>query len=326
MIVVTGAAGFIGTNLILALNKAGYTDILAVDDLTEGHKFHHLAQAQISDYMDQANFLTAIDQNAKWTANIEVIFHQGACSSTTEWNGRYMMQNNYEYSKVLFHFCSDSDIPFIYASSAAVYGASACFDDDPDCQYQPLNVYGYSKWLFDQYVLTHLPNISNKVVGLRYYNVYGPHEEFKGSMASVAWHFMRQLHEFNEVKLFGASHGCEAGEHRRDFIYVEDVVNINLWCWQQACVSGIYNAGTGQARTFNDIARTLIQLHGCGQISYITMPATLTSAYQAYTQAQMYRLQQAGYTQPFHTLETGLAAYYEWFVHNQIAVPTSPLS
>ena len=316
MIVVTGAAGFIGCNLMLGLNAQGRTDIIAVDDLTDGHKFKNLAAAQYADYMDQDDFIHQILSGEPFEKPIDAIFHQGACSTTTEWNGHYMMKNNYDYPKILLNYATQHQIPFIYASSAAVYGADTTFCDDDDTMQQPLNVYGYSKWMFDCYVKQRWQSFTAPVVGLRYFNVFGPHENHKGSMASVAFHLMSQLRDNNTVKLFEGHDGYDNGEQRRDFVYIKDVVAVNLWCWQNN-ISGIYNCGTGVSRTFNDIATTLISLNNSGSLQYIPFPEHLKGAYQSFTQANMARLHQAGYQAPMTTLEQGLEQYYDWF-HQRI--------
>jgi ADP-L-glycero-D-manno-heptose 6-epimerase len=319
MIIVTGAAGFIGSHLIKGLNAAGYDRVLAVDDLTDGHKFQNLAAVSCMDYQDCEDFLAKIQAGSPFSEDIEAIFHQGACSTTTEWNGRYMMRNNYEYSKHLLHYCLSAKIPFIYASSAAVYGAATVFDDTASVQ-TPLNVYGYSKWQFDRYMLRLLPKAGSLVAGLRYFNVYGPHEQHKGSMASVAFHFMNQLNAGDEVKLFAGDDQYGDGEQRRDFIFVDDVVKVNLWLFEQSGrtppIQGVFNVGTGQARTFNDLARTLIRLKGHGRVRYVPFPDHLKGAYQPFTQADLRSLRRIGYDLPFTSLEEGLARYYRTF-HSQ---------
>jgi ADP-L-glycero-D-manno-heptose 6-epimerase len=309
MIILTGAAGFIGSNLLQGLNAAGYTDIIAVDDLTNGHKYQNLAQGEFSDYVHYTDFIDQLEQGVYPAKHIEAIFHQGACSATTEWNGKYMMETNYDYSKRLFHFAIKHQTPFIYASSAAVYGGKKDFHEDETKQL-PLNVYGYSKWIFDQYVLRHLPNVKSTVAGLRYFNVYGPGEQHKGTMASVAFHMMNQLKETGKVKLFSDYDGYAPGEQSRDFVYVDDVIKLNLWCWKHNIQNGIYNCGTGVARPFNDLAKNLIEVHGSGELEYIPFPEHLKAAYQSYTCANPTKLQAAGYQESWVTLEDGLKQYY----------------
>ena len=257
MIIVTGGAGFIGSNLVLGLNARGYDDILVVDHLKQGVKYRNLVECKIADYLDRDTFLQRLQQGDFVNQPIEAIFHQGACSTTTEWDGQYMMTNNYEYSKILFHYCQQYHIPFIYASSAAVYGGNQQFREALAYE-SPLNVYGYSKFQFDQYLRRHQHNLSSQVVGLRYFNVYGPREAHKGSMASVAFHLNNQLKEGDEIRLFEGCDGYDHGEQRRDFVYVGDVVDINLWFLDNPSVSGIYNCGTGRSQTFNDVAHAVI--------------------------------------------------------------------
>jgi len=312
MIIVTGAAGFIGSNIIKGFNAEGITNILAVGDLTDGHKFLNLAACEYADYMDYEDFLENIQCEAPFAEPIEAIFHEGACSDTTEWDGCYMMRNNYEYTKILFHYCLKHNIPFLYASSAAVYGGSEIFCES-DKKQNPLNVYGYSKWKFDQYMLKYLPEMDLQVVGFRYFNVYGPQEQHKGSMSSVAFHFMNQLFDKGEVRLFEGCQGYADGEQQRDFVSVADIVKVNLWFYKNKATSGIYNLGTGKARSFNDVANTLIQQHGSGRIKYIPFPEHLKKAYQSFTQADVGALRAAGYQAKFDSLEVGLAQYYEWF-------------
>lgn len=312
MIVVTGGAGFIGSNLVKALNQQGRRDILVVDDLSDGRKFKNLRDCDIADYQDYEEFIHDIQADLKFAEKLEVIFHQGACADTTEWDGNYMMRTNYDYSKHLLHYCMQHRLPLIYASSGAVYGGSEAFVEERSVEH-PLNVYGYSKWLFDQYVRRLQPTLKSQVVGLRYFNVYGPRENHKERMASVAFHLMNQLQAGDVVKLFAGCHGYADGEQRRDFVFVEDVVKVNLWCWQHPQVSGIFNVGTGESRPFNDVARTLLKEFGRGRIDYIPMPESLLAAYQSYTQADISALRQAGYTAPFTSLEEGLKTYAAWY-------------
>ena len=313
MIVVTGGAGFIGSNIVRAMNAAGRDDILVVDDLTEGEKFKNLLGCKFHDYQHHQDFLAQLANNVPFAAPITAIVHQGACSVTTEWDGRYMMKNNFSYSKVLLHYCADKKIPFIYASSAAVYGASEKFSE-ANSDVEPLNVYGFSKFAFDNYVQRILPDIGSQVVGLRYFNVYGPHEEHKGSMSSVAYHFTKQLQATGELKLFEGSEGYGDGEQRRDFVHVDDVSNINLWFLDNANISGIYNVGTGKSRSFNDLAHCLIDAHGDGKIKYIAFPENLVGNYQSFTEADTTALREAGYDKDFIDLKDGISSYYKYLV------------
>jgi ADP-L-glycero-D-manno-heptose 6-epimerase len=311
MIIVTGGAGFIGSNLILGLNEKGYDDILVVDNLHHGVKFTNLVDCKIADYLDKETFLDNIQQGKFPSGSISAIFHQGACSVTTEWDGRYMMKNNYEYTKILFHFCQEHKIPFIYASSAAVYGTDKTFKEELAHE-SPLNVYGYSKFQFDQYLRRFLPKLQAQVVGLRYFNVYGPREAHKGSMASVAFHLNNQLHDTNTLRLFEGCEGYANGEQRRDFVYVGDVVDINLWFLDHPDVSGIYNTGTGKSQTFNDVANAVIAYHGRGKIDYIPFPEHLKGCYQSFTEADLTQLRAIGCEHSFKTVEAGVQLYMEW--------------
>jgi len=252
MIVVTGAAGFIGSNLVKALNARDVTDIIAVDDLSHGDKFINLADCEIADYLDRESFVRELEDGV-FDGSISAILHQGACSDTTETDGRYMMQNNYRYSRTLLDYCTADEVPFIYASSAAVYGASTKFRETRECE-GPLNVYGYSKFLFDQVVRRQREQLSTQVVGLRYFNVYGEREQHKARMASVAFHFFNQYRAAGSVRLFEGSGGYGNGEQRRDFVSIEDVVRINLFFLDIPGKSGIFNVGTGAAQSFNDVA------------------------------------------------------------------------
>ncbi len=319
--VVTGAAGFIGANLVKGLNAQGITDILAVDDLTQGNKFRNLVDCKITDYLDKDEFLARIKAGAYRRA-VKAILHQGACSDTTASDGRYVMDTNYAYSCALLDFCAAEMIPLIYASSAATYGALTGFREQADCE-GPLNVYGYSKLLFDQRV-RRLPPGGPQVVGLRYFNVYGDREQHKGRMASVAYHFFNQYRAEGHVRLFEGSGGYGNGEQRRDFVSVEDVVKVNLHFLQNGGRSGIFNCGTGAAQSFNDMAvatvngcrvaagepaLTLVDLQKKGVIRYIPFPGDLKGKYQSYTQADLTALRAAGYAAPFLTVEQGVTRY-----------------
>lgn len=309
MIIVTGGAGMIGSNLVKALNNAGHNDILVVDDLKDGHKFKNLVDLDITDYMDKDDFLTQIMAGDDF-GPIDAVFHQGACSSTTEWDGKFMMLNNYEYSKELLHYCVDRQIPFLYASSAAVYGETKDFIEEQEYE-GALNVYGYSKQQFDNYVrrLTqdaadHGETLS-QIVGLRYFNVYGPREEHKKSMASVAFHLNNQILAGENPKLFTGSEGF-----KRDFVYVGDVCAVNLWCLESG-VSGIFNCGTGRAESFHRVAAAVINHHKKGEVESIPFPEHLKGAYQEFTQADLTKLRAAGCEIEFKDVATGVALYLE---------------
>ncbi len=311
MIIVTGGAGFIGSNLVKGLNLIGRNDIMVVDDLTDGSKYKNLVDCQIADYMDMNDFRQLLqDPESLRDANIEVIFHQGACSDTTEWDGKKMMDINYEYTKEVLHFCQDLAIPLIYASSAAVYGANQTFVEAIENE-NPLNVYGYSKFLFDQYLRQNMSDLVAPVVGLRYFNVYGPREQHKGKMASVAYHLNQQLLNGDEIKLFEGCDGYDDGGQLRDFVYVDDVVAVNLWCWSSG-VSGIFNVGTGKAQTFNDVAKSVLKWHERGKLVYTPFPEHLKGHYQSFTQADISALRKAGYDKPMRTVEEGVASYMRW--------------
>jgi len=311
MIVVTGGAGFIGSNLVKALNQKGYTNIIVVDNLKNGVKFRNLVDCQIADYYDKRDFFEHL-QNKSLKKKITAMFHLGACSSTTEWDGHYIMQNNYEYSKLLLHFCLKRGIPFIYASSASVYGNGTVFKEE--FQYEkPINMYAYSKFLFDQYVRQYLsdPELESQIVGLRYFNVYGARESHKGGMASVAFHFNNQIKISNKLKLFEGCDGYENGEQRRDFIHVQDTVDVKLWLFENPQVSGIFNVGTGRSQTFNEVAQAVLSWHNSGEIEYIPFPDHLKGSYQSFTQADMNALLKAGYSQPFKDVQTGVKLYLD---------------
>jgi ADP-L-glycero-D-manno-heptose 6-epimerase len=309
MIVVTGGAGFVGSNLVRGLNAMGRDDVVVVDDLSEGRKFTNLLGARILDYWDKYEFAERLDDGLPEVP--DAVFHQGACAVTTEWDGRYMMENNYRYSVELLHYCLEHDVPLIYASSAAVYGKSTTFVEEAEAAERPLNVYGYSKLLFDQYVRRELSSVPTQVAGLRYFNVYGPGESHKGAMASVAYHLNEQLRADGKMRLFGAHDGYEAGEQRRDFIYVDDVVAVNLWLFAHPGVSGIFNVGTGASATFNELAAAVMEWHGCGEIEYIAFPDSLKSSYQSYTQADLKALRGAGYDAAFRDVRAGVRAYFD---------------
>lgn len=311
MIIVTGGAGFIGSNIVKALNARGRDDILVVDDLEDGTKFKNIVDCQILDYMDKDDFIQWIADGEEFPEPVEAIFHEGACSSTTEWNGKFIMEINYEYSKALLHYCLERGAAFIYASSASVYGGGTTFKESPEFE-EPLNMYGYSKFQFDNYVRRLMPEIGTQVCGLRYFNVYGPREQHKGTMSSVAFHLNNQILAGNNPKLFEGCDGYENGGQSRDFIYVGDAVAVNLWLLDNPRVSGIFNVGTGRAQSFNDVARAVIDYHGKGEIEYIPFPDHLKGRYQSFTQADITALREAGYDAPFKSVEEGVREYMEW--------------
>jgi len=311
MIIVTGGAGFIGSNIVKGLNKRGYTNILVVDNMTKGEKFKNLTDCEIADYQEKNDFLSRIVKREYFASSIEAIFHQGACSDTTEQNGHYMMTNNYDYSKMMLHYCLGRNVPFFYASSASVYGAGPLFKEERQVE-NPLNIYGYSKFLFDQYIRPILATATSQIVGLRYFNVYGPREQHKGTMASVAYHFNHQLRQNGEVRLFEGSDGYANGKQRRDFVYVEDAVAVNLWFLDNPRKSGIFNVGTGRSQCFNDVAHAVINWHKEGKIEYIPFPEHLKGRYQSFTEADITNLRKIGYNKPFKTVEEGVKEYLDW--------------
>ena len=324
-VLVTGAAGFIGANIVKALNDRGITDIIAVDNLTNAAKFHNLVDCKISDYFDKRDFLPRLHAG-DFDGDIDAILHQGACSDTMEHDGHYMMENNYRYSVDLLNWAQDQDVPMLYASSAATYGGSSEFREEPACE-APLNVYGYSKLLFDQIVRRRLRDSSAQIAGFRYFNVYGPRESHKGRMASVAFHNFNQFQKDGKVKLFEGSHGYPNGGQQRDFVFVDDLVRVNLWFLENPHVSGFFNLCSGKAQSFNDVAAATVntcrrikgenelpldQLVAQGLIEYVPFPEALKGKYQAYTQADLTHLREAGYEAGFHTVEQGVSKYVEW--------------
>ena len=327
--IVTGAAGFIGSRLIEGLNREGVTEIIAVDNLENADKFRNLAGCQIEDYLDKREFLDRLDAH-QFDGGLEAVFHQGACSDTMETDGRYMMENNYAYSRRLLDWCQKEEVPMLYASSAAVYGAGKAahgtgynFSEEPPCE-RPLNVYGYSKLLFDQYVRRRLGTRTAQIAGFRYFNVYGPNESHKGRMASVAFHGSTQFRAEGKVKLFAGTDGYPDGGQRRDFIHVDDVVNVNLYFLEHREVSGIFNCGTGRAQTFNDVAVAVANgvresrgeaalpieaLVAKGMIEYVAFPPALQGKYQSFTEADIARLREAGYPGEFLDVAQGVDSY-----------------
>jgi ADP-L-glycero-D-manno-heptose 6-epimerase len=310
MHIVTGGAGFIGSNVVQALTERGCGDVVVVDDLTDGHKFVNISDLNIADYLDKDDFIDRLSADKKFAKDITAILHLGACSETTEWDGRFMMQNNYSYSQKLLHHCLQHKAQFVYASSAAVYGGAKEFVEDPLFE-NPLNVYGYSKIQFDRYVRRVAADAESQVVGLRYFNVYGPREQHKGSMASVAFHFNNQIREEGVANLFSGTDGYKDGEQLRDFVYIDDISKVNLWFLDNPTVSGIFNAGTGCAQSFNDVANAVIKWHGKGKIHYVPFPDHLKGAYQSFTQADLTQLRQSGCDVEFRPVEEGVEHYLD---------------
>jgi len=321
--IVTGAAGFIGSNIVRALNERGVTNVIAVDNLKRADKFKNLVDCEVSDYLDKEEFLHMIEHGI-FDGAVEAVLHEGACSDTMETDGKYMMENNYRYSLVLLDWCQEQDIPFLYASSASVYGGGQVFKEERSHE-GPLNVYGYSKFLFDQIVRRRLPEASAPITGFRYFNVYGPREQHKGRMASVAFHHFNQYQAEGKVKLFEGYGGYGNGEQSRDFVYVEDVVKVNLH-FLDSGVSGIYNLGTGRAQPFNDVAvstvnacraaegkpaLSLTELVGQGIIEYVAFPEALKGKYQSFTRADLSKLREAGYSDEFNSVEQGVGKYVQ---------------
>ena len=320
--IVTGAAGFIGANIVKALNARGETNIICVDNLSQADKFKNLVDCTIADYLDKEDFIELLLDDA-WDGAVAAIFHEGACSDTMQTDGRYMMDNNYRYTVTLFDYCQTEEVPLLYASSASVYGGGAIFKEERAHE-GPLNVYGYSKFLFDQYVRRYWNSLTAQVVGFRYFNVYGPREQHKGRMASVAFHLFNQYQATGKVRLFEGSGGYANGEQRRDFVSVEDVVNVNLYFLDHPDQSGIFNIGTGRAQTFNDVAvatvnacraaqqkpaLSLAQMVEQGILEYIDFPEALKGKYQNFTQADISSLRAAGYDAPLLTVDEGCARY-----------------
>jgi ADP-L-glycero-D-manno-heptose 6-epimerase len=323
MYVVTGGAGFIGANIVKGLNHRGATDILVVDNLERGDKYKNLTDCEIADYLDKREFLRRVEAGDFARTKFKAVFHEGACSDTMEHNGVYMMSNNYEYSKSLLHFCQAKKVPYLYASSAATYGGGRVFRELREYE-SPLNVYGYSKFLFDQYVRRMYAKRTAQIVGFRYFNVYGDREQHKGRMASVAFHHFNQFRDAGKVKLFEGCDGYGNGEQSRDFVSVEDAVAINLWFLDHPAKSGIFNVGTGRAQPFNDVATAVVnslrkaegkpvlalnELQREGLIEYVAFPEALRGKYQSFTQADIGALRKAGYKKDLLTVEEGVGRY-----------------
>ncbi len=327
-VIVTGAAGMIGSNLVHGLNAMGIDDIVAVDDLTDGQKYRNLQGAAIADYLDRREFYPMFERGD--FGPVDVVFHQGACSDTMEHDGRLMLDLNYRASKTLLDGCLARGTRLLYASSAATYGGSASFREEPEFEH-PLNVYGWSKLLFDNVVRRALPDVRTQVAGFRYFNVYGPREQHKGRMASVAFHQFGQFEGDGKVRLFGEYSGYAAGDQRRDFVFVDDVVTVNLWFLEHPEASGIFNLGSGRAEPFNAVAMAVVNaaraergeaalplpaLVEAGTIEYVPFPDALVGKYQCHTEADLTRLRDAGCDHAFADVATGVAHYMAWLREN----------
>ena len=310
MIIVTGCNGFIGSNLVSQLNKLGFNNIIGVDDLSKKKNLINIEHCEIEGLLDIEEFESNYLLKDKSFNDVNQIFHQGACTNTMEWDAEYMMKNNFSFSQQLLDFAERNSVSFIYASSASVYGGGKKFEEIRENE-NPINLYAFSKYLFDQLVRQKVKANKIQIVGLRYFNVYGPNESHKGQMASVAYHLHQQLKEGNDVKLFEGSGGFGPGEQRRDFIYVDDVVKVNLWFMNNPDVSGIFNVGTGKSQTFNEVAKAVIEWHGKGSITYIPFPTALIDSYQSFTEANIDRLRQAGYQEDFLDVQSGIKLYLD---------------
>jgi ADP-L-glycero-D-manno-heptose 6-epimerase len=324
MLIVTGGAGFIGSNLIHELNAHGITDILVVDNFAHASKFQNLQGARYVDYMDKREFRRAIAEHALGVGKVDAILHQGACSNTLEDDGVYMMDNNFQYTKELLNYAILERAPLVFASTAAVYGLSGAGRFTPTIENErPLNIYGFSKLAFDHYFRNQLAldQVPITAVGLRYFNVYGPREQHKGRMASVIHHFTKQMKETGKVRLFAGTGGYANGEQRRDFVYVRDLARMNMFFAgigpyapqagaARKVYRGVVNAGTGSSRSFNDVAKALMAVHGPAEIEYIPFPADLDGRYQHFTEADLTGLRELGCDLEPTGLEQGIVETY----------------
>ncbi len=311
MIVVTGAAGFIGSAIVWRLNTHGKEDIVIVDELGMEEKWKNLVALKYSDFIHKDDFIAMIlDDEVPFS--IDSLIHMGANSSTTEMNADHLLFNNYEYTKELAKYSIKNDIRFIYASSAATYGdGSLGFDDDENRleTLRPLNMYGYSKQMFDLWAKRQ--KILNKIVGLKYFNVFGPNEYHKGDMRSVAHKAFGQINDTSKLRLF-KSHNpkYKDGEQLRDFVYIKDAVDMTLFFLEHKDKNGIYNIGAGKARTWNDLAKAIFNaLNKPLNIEYFDPPKQLEEKYQYFTEANLDKLKKAGYNKPLASLEEGVSDY-----------------
>jgi len=319
-IIVTGGAGFIGSCIIRMLNDMGIEDILIVDHIASTDKWMNLRNKKYTEYIERDKFLEKLPVLEQ---KISCVIHMGACSATTEKNFDFLYQNNFEYSKKLWSFCTKRQIPFFYASSAATYGAGEQgFDDLCNLhKLRPLNGYGYSKQLFDLWVEKQT-SAPSQHVGFKFFNVYGPNEYFKGGMASVVLHSFHQIQKTGHVGLFKSYHpDYENGKQLRDFIYVKDICKVLHYMIQHQDINGLFNLGTGKARSFYDLAVATFQAMGLNPvIDFIEMPESLQAKYQYFTQANIDKLRQVGYSEAFYSLEDGVADYVQNYLMQEQAI------
>ncbi len=316
--IVTGASGFIGSNIVAALNERGEDNILAVDILGKDEKWKNLVGLRYSDYIEADTFRLAVHQHT--LEKVDAVFHMGACSSTTETDASYLADNNYRFTRELCEWCLRNNVRFIYASSGATYGDGALGysdDDEMTWKLRPLNMYGYSKHMFDLWALRN--NLQNELVGLKFFNVYGPREDHKGDMRSVVHKAFGQIQQTGTVKLFKSYHpDYRDGEQVRDFVYVKDAVEVCLYFAQNRRSSGIFNVGTGTCRTWQDLAKATFSALGREpKIEFIDMPETLRAKYQYRTEADIGKLRKAGYDLPMTTLEDGVRDYVQSWLHSR---------
>ena len=320
MIIVTGGAGFIGSCIVRTLNDMGRNDLVIVDNIASTDKWMNLRNKKFLPYVQKNDFLRALPSYE----NVEAVIHMGAHSATTEKDFDFLWKNNFEYTKTLWNYCAEKKISFIYASSAATYGdGKEGFDDRKDIDsLLPLNAYGYSKQLFDRWVREQAAAFPKQYAGLKFFNVYGPNEYFKGSMASMVFHGYRQIRETGKIRLFRSCRpDCEDGGQRRDFVYVKDICSVICWLLRHPQVSGLMNVGTGCARSFRELAEAVFQaLDREPDIEYIDMPEHLKKTYQYYTKAEISRLREAGYEQEFTDLETGVRDYVLTYLQKDYSV------
>lgn len=318
MVLVTGGAGFIGSNIVRMLNDKGIEDIIIADHICETDKWMNLRNKKYTEYIERSELLGRLSD---FSGKLSYIIHMGACSATTEKNFDFLYKNNFEFSKTLWKYCADEEISFIYASSAATYGdGSNGFDDEDDIRkLMPLNGYGYSKQIFDLWCEREMvtgAKSPKQHVGFKFFNVYGPNEYFKGSMASVIFHTFNDVTKTGKKGLFKSyKKGYEDGQQLRDFIYVKDICKVINFVIDNPSVNGLYNLGTGHARSFYDLAASTFKAMGKEpNIEFVDMPESLRGKYQYFTEAKMSKLRNAGYKEDFYSLEAGTEDYVKEYL------------